>query len=224
MLTVHHLNNSRSQRVLWLLEELGVPYGIVPYQRDPKTLAAPAALRAIHPLGKSPIITDEGRTIAETGTIVEYILDRYGDGRMRPSDPEARLRYLYWLHFAEGSAMPPLVMTLIFSEIPKRMPGLLRPIGRAIGNRVQRTYLGPMIEAQVTMIEAALTDHAFFAGPELSGADIMMSFPVEALASRRGVGATPKLAAWLERIQSRPAYARALERGGPYAYASRSAT
>jgi glutathione S-transferase len=220
MLTVHHLNNSRSQRVIWLLEELGVPYEIKHYQRDAKTMLAPPELKAVHPLGKSPVITDGADTVAETGAIIDYILTRYGEGRLVPpaGTPE-KLRYTYWLHFAEGSAMPPLVMTLVFGEMPKRMPGLLRPVGRLIAGTAQKSYLGPAINAQLDLIEAELTRSANFAGDELTGADIMMSFPVEAAASRIGLGPRTKLTAWLQAIHARPAYQRALQQGGPYAYA-----
>ena len=220
MLTVHHLNNSRSQRVLWLLEELGTPYAITHYQRDAKTMLAPASLRAIHPLGKSPVITDGADTVAETGAIVDYILEKYGAGRLVPpaGSPEA-LAYRYWLHFAEGSAMPPLVMTLLFGEIPKRMPFFLRPVGRLIGNTVQTSYLGPQIEAQLDMMEATLAKSACFAGAELTGADIMMSFPVEAAASRASLGARPHLVASLAAMHAWPAFQAALAKGGAYAYA-----
>ena len=220
MLTVHHLNNSRSQRVLWLLEELGISHEVKRYQRDPKTMAAPASLLAVHPLGKSPIITDDGHVIAETGAIVEYILTKFGDGRLVPAaGTDARLRYTYWLHFAEGSAMPPLVMTLLFTELPKRTPALVRPIARMISKTVQTTYLAPQIERQLDLMEAELGRSAWFAGPEISGADILMSFPVEAAASRNGLGSRPRLAEWLKTIHARPAYQRALQEGGPYAYA-----
>jgi glutathione S-transferase len=220
MLTVHHLNNSRSQRVLWLLEELAVPYEIKHYQRDAKTMLAPPELKKIHPLGKSPVITDGADTVAETGAIIEYILDKYGAGRLRPAPgtPEA-LRFTYWLHFAEGSAMPPLVMTLLFNEMPKRMPALIRPIGRRIGNTVTTTYLRPWIDAQLALMEAELTKSAYFAGPELTAADVMMSFPVEAAGSRASLGGRPKLSAWLAGLHARPAYQAALGKGGTYAYA-----
>ncbi len=220
MLTIHHLNNSRSQRILWLVEELGTPYELKKYERDAKTMLAPPELRAVHPLGKSPVITDGANTVAETGAIVTYILDTYGDGRLVPpaGTPEA-LRYTYWLHFAEGTAMPPLVMTLLFGEIPKRTPALVRPIARMIGKTVQQSYLGPQIEAQLDLMEAELGRSAYFAGPELTGADIMMSFPVEAAASRAGLGTRAKLSAWLAGIHARPAYQRALQKGGAYAYA-----
>ena len=220
MLVVHHLNNSRSQRVLWLLEELGVPYEIKSYQRDPKTMAAPASLMAVHPLGKSPVITDQGHTVAETGAIVDYILATYGEGRMiPPAGTEDRLRYTYWIHFAEGSAMPPLVMTLLFTEMPKRTPALIRPVAKMIGNTVKASYLAPQIERQLDMMEAELTRSAWFAGPEMSGADVLMSFPVEAAASRNGLGARPYVTEWLKTVHARPAYQRALAKGGPYAYA-----
>jgi glutathione S-transferase len=218
MLTVHHLNNSRSQRVLWLLEELGAPYAIKRYQRDPETMLAPPELMLVHPLGKSPVITDDGVTVAETGAIVEYILGRYGSGRMAPSETIDRLRYTYWLHFAEGSAMPPLVMTLIFDEIPKRAPLLVRPVARATGRAVQTSFLEPQITRQLDLMESELGRGAWFAGSEISGADVMMSFPVEAAANRSGLGDRVKLKAWLDAIHRRPAYRRALEKGGPYAY------
>jgi len=220
MLIVHHLNNSRSQRVLWLLEELGVPYEIKHYQRDAKTMLAPKELRAVHPLGKSPVITDGDVTVAETGAIVEYVIENYGKGRLIPGagTPE-RLRYTYWLHFAEGSAMPPLVMTLLFGEIPKRLPALIRPIGKMIGGTVQKTFLGPMIDAQLDLEEAELAKSTYFAGAELTAADIMMSFPVEAASSRAGLGTRTKLTTWLQSIHARPAYQRALQKGGPYAFA-----
>jgi glutathione S-transferase len=220
MITVHHLNNSRSQRVLWLLEELGVSYEVKRYERDAKTMLAPPELRAVHPLGKSPVITDGSHTIAETGAIVEYILDTVGKGRLiPPAGSEERLRYTYWLHFAEGSAMPPLVMTLLFAEMPKRMPALIRPVGRMIGSAVQKSYLGPMIQAQLGLMAAELGHGGWFAGEAFTAADVMMSFPVEAAGSRIGLGAYPRLDAWLTRIHERPAYKAALAKGGPYAFA-----
>ncbi len=220
MLTVHHLNNSRSQRVIWLLEELGVPYEVKRYERDAKTLLAPPALRAVHPLGKSPVITDGPRTIAETGAIVEYLVGAFGQGRLIPSaGTEERLRYTYWLHFAEGSAMPPLVMTLLFNEMPKRTPALIRPIAKMIGSGVQKGYLRPMLDAHLALMEAELGRSGWFAGNEFTAADVMMSFPVEAAASRGGLGGNERLRQWLARIHARPAYQAALRAGGPYAYA-----
>lgn len=221
MLTVHHLNNSRSQRVLWLLEELGAPYEIVRYERDAATMLAPPELKAIHPLGKSPVITEDGETIAETGAIIEYILDRYGAGRLAPpvGTPERR-RLTYWLHYAEGSAMPPLLMKLVFNHLPANAPMLLRPIVNGIAKAAQITFIDPQLLAHLNYWEAELNTAEWFAGAEFSAADIMMSFPLEAAADRAAarVG-RPKLAAFLKKIHNRPAYRKALERGGPYAYA-----
>ena len=220
MITVHHLNNSRSQRVLWLLEELALPYEIKRYQRNAKTMLAPPELLAVHPLGKSPVITDGGRTVAETGAIMDYIVSRYGDGRMGPpADENGRLRYTYWLHFAEGSAMPPMVMTLLFSEIPKRVPFPLRPFATLIGRGVTQGYLRPTIDKQLDLMEAELGKSAWFAGPDITAADVMLSFPLEAAGSRHGLTGHPKLTAWVAAVHARPAYRRALEKGGAYAYA-----
>ena len=219
MITVHHLNNSRSQRVLWLLEELGVDYEIVRYERDPKTMLAPASLRAVHPLGKSPVITDEGLTVAESGAIIEYLVERYGKGRLvpPPGSPE-RLRYTYWLHFAEGSAMSPLLLALIFARLPRQpMPFFVRPVVRAISDKVLKALVEPQLRTQQRFMESELAKSSWFAGDEFTAADIQMSFVVEASATRGGLGAShPKLMAWLERIHARPAYQRALEKGGPY--------
>ena len=221
MITVHHLENSRSQRVLWLLEELEIPYEVKRYQRDPKTMLAPASLRAVHPLGKSPVITDGGRTIAETGAIVEYIISHYGNGRLvPPAGSDEQLRYTYWLHFAEGSAMPPLVMTLLFNEMPKRAPFFIRPVAKAIGDTVKKSYLGPMITSQLALMEQEVAKGGWFAGSAFTAADVMMSFPAEAAAARAGLDDSyPNLKAWLATIQGRSAYKAALVKGGPYAYA-----
>ena len=222
MIVVHHLNNSRSQRVLWLLEELGLPYEIKHYQRDAQTLLAPPELRAVHPLGKSPVITDGDTTVAETGAIVEYLLDQYGEGRLRPAagTPEF-LRYRYWLHFAEGSAMPPLLMTLVFNRIANGpMPFFIRPVARGIADKVMGLLVRPNIERQFDFMEAELSRSPWFAGQELTGADIMMSFPLEAAAQRAGLDAKrPKLMAFLKRIHARPAFKQALARGGAYDFA-----
>jgi glutathione S-transferase len=219
MITVHHLNNSRSQRVLWLLEELGLEYEIRRYQRDPKTMLAPPSLRAVHPLGKSPVITDGALTLAESGAIIEYVVDRYGDGRLAPATgtPE-RLRYTYWLHYAEGSAMPPLLMKLIFDRIETApMPFFARPIARAIAGRAKSSFIEPQIALHLAYQESELAKHRWFAGNEFTAADIQMSFPIEAAAARAGLDASrPKLAAFLDRIHARPAYQRALERGGEF--------
>jgi glutathione S-transferase len=208
MIVVHHLENSRSQRVLWMLEELGLPYEVRRYQRLP-TMLAPPELRRVHPLGKSPVIedTDAGVTVAETGAILEYLVER-ADGRLGPPPHrDAVLRYRFWLHYAEGSLMPPLFVKLVLGRIPL--------FGRLALKRIQ-----PMIDVHLDFIEAELAQRPWFAGDRLSAADVIMSFPLEAARSRGGLdGARPRTIAWLDRVHARPAYARALERGGPYAYA-----
>ncbi len=219
MITVHHLNNSRSQRVLWLLEELGVEYDVKRYERDPATMLAPAALRAVHPLGKSPVITDGELTLAESGAIVEYLAGRYGDGRLVPAaGTPNRLRYTYWMHYAEGSAMPPLLLQLVFSRIENGpVPLFIRPIARAIARRAKSSFIEPQIRLHLDFLEQELGRAAWFAGGDFTAADIQMSFPVEAAAARGGLDSTrPKLMAYLGRIHARPAYQRALEKGGPY--------
>jgi glutathione S-transferase len=222
MLVVHHLNNSRSQRVLWLLEELGVPYEIRHHQRDVKTMLAPKELLAVHPLGKSPVIVDGATTVAETGAIVEYILDVYGQGRMRPAagTPEF-LRYRYWLHFAEGSAMPPLLFKLVFDEVQKApMPFFIKPIAKAISQQVMGVMVWPNLKRQFDFIEAELGRSTWLAGDALTGADIMMSFPLEAARQRGGLDAAhPRMLDFLQRVHARPAYQRALDKGGPYDFA-----
>jgi glutathione S-transferase len=217
MLKVHHLNNSRSQRVLWLLEELGVPYDIVRYQRT-SSMLAPKELRAIHPLGKSPVITDNGHTIAESGAIIEYLIGSYGEGRLAPPlNTPGRLRYTYWLHYAEGSAMPLLVQKLLFSLAPKRAPLLMRPILTQVFNQILATLVTPQLKQHMAFWEGELDKSDWFAGDQFSAADIQMSFPLEAAAARAGLDANyPRSMAWLERIHARPAYQRALEKGGPY--------
>lgn len=217
MIVVHHLENSRSQRILWLLEELGLEYEVKRYGRDKTTSLAPLELKKIHPLGKSPVITDDGTVVAETGAIIEYIIDRHGGGRLIPpaNSPE-RLRYTYWMHAAEGSVMPLLVMTLIFNRVETGVPWFIRPIAKGISGQVRSAYLGPNLNANLSHMEAELTKSTWFAGEELTAADIMMSFPVEAAAVRTLGDGYPKLHAFLERIHARPAYKKALERGGPY--------
>jgi glutathione S-transferase len=218
MITVHHLNNSRSQRILWLLEELGCEYQIKKYQRDPQTLLAPAELRRVHPLGKSPVITNGADTIAESGAIIEYLVDTYGNGRLRPPEgtPERR-RYTYWLHYAEGSAMTPLLLKLIFSRLPKGpMPFVIRPVVRAVANRAQETYIDPQLKAHAEYWENELGKSCWFAGAEFTAADIQMSFPLEGAAVRAGGQLGDKTRAFLGRIHERPAYQRALEKGGEF--------
>jgi glutathione S-transferase len=222
MITVHHLNNSRSQRVLWLLEELGVPYEITKYERDPKTMLAPTTLRDVHPLGKSPVISDGDITVAESGAILEYLVERYDDGRLAPAigTPE-RLRWRYWMHFAEGSAMPPLLIKLICEKVARSpMPFFARPIARAISSQVQAMVVEPNLKRQLDFMESELAHSKWFAGSEFSAADIQMSFPLEAAAQRAGLDASrPKLMGFLKRIHARPAYKKALQRGGPYSFA-----
>jgi glutathione S-transferase len=219
MIVVHHLNNSRSQRVLWLLEELGLPYEIKFYQRDRNTLLAPPELRAVHPLGKSPVISDGELTLAESGAIVEYLIDTHGAGRLVPAaGTPARLRYRYWMHYAEGSMMPPLLLKLVFDQIGKaKMPFFAKPVARAIADRARKGFIQPQINQHLTYLESQLGPEGWFAGAEFSGADIQMSFPLEAAAARGGLdGRRPRLLDFLARIHARPAYQRAIERGGEY--------
>ncbi len=223
MITVHHLNNSRSQRVLWLLEELGLPYEIKHYQRDKATMLAPPELRAVHPLGKSPVISDGELVVAESGAILEYLVDRYGQGRFKPAPDSAEaLRYRYWMHYAEGSAMPPLLMKLIFDRIERSpMPFFAKPIAKGIAAKVKAGFIQPAIKSHLDFMEAELAKSPWFAGAEFTAADVQLSFPLEAAASRGGLAADrPRLTDFLKRIHARPAYQRALERGGPYALLS----
>ncbi len=219
MITVHHLNNSRSQRVLWLLEELGVPYEIKRYQRDAKTMLAPPELRQVHPLGKSPVVTDGGLTVAESGAIVEYLVDQYGAGRFKPAaGTPQRLRYTYWLHYAEGSAMPPLLMKLVFDTMARApMPFFVKPIAKGIAAKVKSSFISPQIELHLNYMEAELEKSKWFAGSEFTAADIQLSFVLEAASARGGLDARrPRLMDFLKRIHARPAYQRALEKGGAY--------
>jgi len=222
MITVHHLNNSRSQRILWLLEELGLEYDIKRYQRDARTMLAPPELKAVHPLGKSPVVSVDGMTLAESGAIIEYLSERYGAGKLAPapSSPE-RIPYLYWLHFAEGTAMSPLLLKLIFDRIKgPQTPFLVRPIARAIADKVLGLMVLPNLKRHLDFMEETLAQSEWFAGGTFSSADIQMSFPVEASRLRAGLDeGRPRLMAWLRRIHERPAYKRALERGGRYDFA-----
>jgi glutathione S-transferase len=219
MITVHHLENSRSQRVLWLLEELGLPYAVKHYARDKKTMLAPPELRAVHPLGRSPVITDDGKTIAESGAIIEYLVDTYGQGRLKPpAGTDARLRYTYWLHFAEGTAMPPLLIKLIVDRMESaKAPFFVKPIVRGIAGRVRKGFLDRQITSNLDFMDGELGKSEWFAGSEFTAADIQMSFPCEVAKARGGLDQSrPKLMNFLERIHVRPAYKRALEKGGPY--------
>jgi glutathione S-transferase len=218
MITVHHLNASRSQRVPWLLEELGVPYEFKLYQRDAKTKLAPPELKRVHPLGKSPVITDGDRVIAESGAIIEYIVDQYGNGKLKPAaDSPERLRYTYWMHYAEGSAMPLLVMRLIFGFIEKQpVPFFIKPVVKGIVGKVNKSFLDPQFKLHFDFIEAELGKSEWFAGKEFTAADVQMSFPMEAAAARANLGSQyPKIKAFVDRIHARPAYQRAAAKVGP---------
>ena len=217
MITVHHLENSRSQRVVWMLEELGLDYEIKPYKREP-TMQAPASLRAVHPLGKSPVITDGDKTLAESGAILEYLVEAYGKGRFAPpvGSPE-RLHYTYFMHYAEGSLMPLLFMKLVFNRLPERVPWAMRPVARMISAGADKQLLGPQITSHFAFLESELGQRAWFTGADFSAADVQMSFPIQAAAERVGFGGRlPNLQGFVDRIKARPAYKRAVERGGAY--------
>lgn len=219
MIRVHHLNNSRSQRILWLLEELGLDYEIKHYQRDAKTMLAPESLKQLHPLGKSPLLEIDGRVLAESGAIVEYLVDRFdGDRKLSPAaDDQARTRFNYWIHYAEGSAMPPLLLSLIFNKVKTSpMPFFVKPIARGIADKVISSFVGPQLMLHFDYLESELGKSDWLCGSSFSAADIQMSFPVEAGAARLGYKSRPNLQRYLKAFQSRPAYRRALEKGGPY--------
>lgn len=214
MIIVHHLNHSRSHRILWLLEELGVEYEIKSYQRDPETLLAPPELKTVHPLGRSPVITDGEVTVAESGAITEYLVNKYGRGRWKGTDP---LKYTYWLHFAEGSAMFPLVLTLIFNKIESSsVPFFIKPVIAGLCTRVRKGFIHPNLKTNFAYIESELSKSEWFAGDEFSAADIQMSFPLEAAAVRATAFLGPKSLSFVEKIHQRPAYQRAVERGGTF--------
>ncbi|MEX0976474.1 MAG: glutathione S-transferase [Woeseia sp.] len=219
MITLHHLENSRSQRILWLLEELEIPYETRLYRRDPETSLAPPELLAVHPLGKSPVITDGERTLAESGAIIEYLVETYGNGRLLPATgtPEL-LRYRYWLHYAEGSLMPFLLLSLIARRIENApMPFFVRPVARGIAGKLKEGFVRPNIDRHLAFLEQTLTESPWFAGSEMTAADIQMSFPLEAAAVRTQLEHQfPKLKGFLDRIHARPAYRRAIEKGGAF--------
>lgn len=225
MIIVHHLEQSRSQRILWLLEELGLDYRIEHYARDPETSLAPASLKQVHPLGKSPVIVDDAAspviTIAETGAIVEYLIDQYGAGTLKPAaGTPAALQYRFWLHYAEGSLMPTLLLKLVMNRIAAApMPFFAKPIAKTLTAKVSESFIDPNITLHFDFVEAELGKGDFLAGDTLTGADIMMSFPLEAAAARNRVTAgRPRLKAYLQRLHERPAYRAALNKGGPYDY------
>ena len=218
-LTVHHLNNSRSQRVLFLLEELGVPYAIKRYQRDAKTMLAPASLKAVHPLGKSPLVTDGELTIAETGAIMEYLAATYDDGKLMPAPgTEERRRVTYYLHYAEGSLMPLMLLSLIFGRLSQQGPFFMRPLLKRVASGVRAQFIGPQLALHLNFLDRELADRPWFAGENFTVADAQMSFPIEIAGLRMHMlgAARPNLQRWLDRVRARPAYARALEQGGPY--------
>jgi len=221
MIKVHHLDHSRSQRVLWMLEELNLPYQLVTYQRDPKTWLAPQALRDIHPLGKSPVLQDDALVLAESGAILEYLADRYDSGRQlspepMPAQAAERVRYRYWMHYAEGSAMPPMLLTLVMSRIRNApMPFFAKPIARAIADKAEKGFVGPQRRLHLDWMEQRLAASPWFAGKRFTAADIQMSFPIQAAASRGdGLADKPALRGFLQRIEQRPGYKRAVARGG----------
>jgi len=220
MITLHHLNNSRSQRILWLLEELKTPYEITFYERDKITILAPKELKKIHALGKSPVITDGDVTVAESGAIIEYLVQTYGND-LYPQPGSAQHRdYTYWMHYAEGSLMPQMLIKLIFDKVKNSpMPFFVKPVARMIANKVLDSYAGPNIKTNLTFIENHLSQQEWFCGDKLTGADIQMSFPLEAMIAREGGDHYPNIAAFVRKFQARPAYQKALEAGGEYDYA-----
>lgn len=216
MLTVHHLNQSRSHRAIWALEELGLPYEIVHYQRE-KNMLAPEALKKVHPLGKSPVIEDNGLILAESGAILEYLQETYdAESRLKPLDPAHKVQYRFWLHYAEGSLMPLLLMKLVFASLGKPpVPFGVRTIGKMLGQGIQKAWLNKQIETHARYIESQLAVKPWFAGEQLSMADIQMSFPIFALLSRGGIADLPHTQSWKKRVEMRPAWQRAIEQGGP---------
>lgn len=217
MITVHHLDDSRSQRILWLLEELGEEYEIKEYKRDPQTKLAPRSLREIHPLGKAPIISHDGHNIAESGAITEYLVDAFDDGTLRPeAGSDDFLHYRYFMHYAEGSAMAPFLLKVVFSELPKQAPFLAKPVLKAVASTVDKMYISGQIRLHMRFWESELGLRTWFGGDSFSAADIQMSFPLEAAVSRVDVADFPNIRGFVDRIHERDAYKRALERGGPY--------
>jgi glutathione S-transferase len=223
MIILHYLEHSRSQRILWLLEELGVDYEIRYYERDPKTNLAPEALREVHPLGKSPVITDGELVLAESAIIVEYLARTYGDGNWAPAtDDPGYWNFNYWMHYAEGSLMPPLLLRLVFTKISTDAPFLIRPIAAGIAGQVNKKFIGKQIKTHFDYVNDYLGHHQWFAGEAISAADIQMSFPLEAALARDTIGDRhPHIVEYVKRFQNRPAYQRALEAGGEYDFGPR---
>ena len=222
MIIVHYLNNSRAHRILWLLEELGLAYEVKTYQRGPD-MRAPASLKAVHPLGKSPVIEDGGRIIAESGAIIEYLIETYGEGKgLKPAaGTDEALRYRYWLHYAEGSAMPLLLLKLLFLRLPGQLPFFLRPVANLIAKGVQSKLVDPQLADHLAFWNSELARDGWFAGSAFSAADIAMSFPVEAgLTRMKEMGEIGAVRRYLDAIRARPAYQQALKKGGQYDYAT----
>lgn len=221
MITLHHLNNSRSQRVLWLLEELGLEYQIKSYQRDAETNLAPATLKLVHPLGKSPIITDDEITIAESGAIIEYLVSTFAPETLKPELGTAEHRqYVYWMHFAEGTLMPPMVAKLVFDKVRSQAkPFFVKAIANKIADKVMAAYFGPIIQSNMGFINTHLQHNQWFAGDKISGADFQMSFPLEASVARGAANGYPHIVDYISRVHNRDAYKRALQKGGQYDYA-----
>ena len=223
MVTLHHLENSRSQRILWLLEELGIEYEIKLYKRDPKTNLAPDELKAIHPLGKSPLITDGGKVIAESAVIINYLIRNYDkDNRFSSTqDSDAAQQTEYWLHFAEGSLMPYLVMSLVFTKVKTApMPFFVRPVAKGIADQVMKSFISPNVENSLRFIEDHLSKNMWFSGDEMYAADFQMRFPLEAAMTRSDIASKlPAINAWVKKVHALPAYQNALKKGGPYDYA-----
>ncbi len=221
MIIVHHLNNSRSQRVLWLLEELNLPYEIKRYERDPKTIRAPKSLRDVHPLGKSPVISDGDITVAESGAIIDYLIRTYAKETFCPDEKSAEFRdYQYWMHFSEGSLMPPLLMRMLFEKVKTSpMPFFIKPVAKMIADKVLTTFVNPEITLNMGFVDKHLGSHTWFTGDKLTGADFQMSFPLEASVAAGAIrNKYPNIHAYVKRFQERRAYLKALEKGGDYDY------
>ncbi|WOD08440.1 glutathione S-transferase [Marinomonas sp. GJ51-6] len=218
MIKVHHLENSRSQRILWLLEELELDCEVIEYKRDPETASGSESLKAVHPLGKSPVVTDGELTVAESGAIIEYLLDRYDtEKRLRPTEGQALLDYRYWLHFAEGSLMPLLVMKLVMMKVPQNpMPFFIKPIAKMITGKVQEKFINPRIEPQMSFIEETLNQQTWFAGDKLTAADIQMSFPLQAASTRMDLTKFPNISRFLKQVEAEPSYQKAIKKGGVF--------
>lgn len=212
-ITVHHLNFSRSTRILWLLEELGIDYAIARYDRDPVTFRAPPELARIHPLGRAPVVTDGDLVLAESGAIIEYFVDK--TGQLGPQTDAERVRYRFFLHYAEGSVMPPLLVRLLMSKVREaKVPFFVQPIVRQIAGKVEESYSDGEIARHFSFLDEELANRAYLLGDRLTAADVQMLYPLEAGLSR-GAGDRPHIEAWLRRVHARPAYQRAVEKGGP---------